>query len=119
MVWTREFLDSQGCSQCAGDHAHEPAPLYLHARCHLKSKLDVSYKYTSEDGARLYMSCQECGDPAGVIQLQVPEDGKLKLPMSMAMHGCDPSKRTTLYFDGDVMIICSICDKAVGIFPVA
>jgi hypothetical protein len=58
---TREVLDAlvaRGCGVADCDHAHHAEPLFLHARCHLDGRIEVSYRHGS---GVLRIGCRECG----------------------------------------------------------
>jgi hypothetical protein len=70
MIQTRATLDRQGCVEgCTHDHS----VLFLHASCHLKAGLTVSYVKAT---GVLEMRCARCSMPVAAIQvartLEVP-----------------------------------------------
>jgi hypothetical protein len=60
MAVNRDDLDSlalQGCSIEGCDHKGQEKPFFLHARCHIKARLEVSYLYNT---GVLVLQCGVC-----------------------------------------------------------
>lgn len=53
-----EDLERMAASGCQGDGCdHRGEPLFLHARCHVSGRIEVSYSK-----GVLRVGCQECGE---------------------------------------------------------
>lgn len=65
MMVTKERLDAMtahGCEAEGCDHDH--ATLFLHGRCHVHGRIEVSYRH---DSGVLRVGCQECGKVIAMV----------------------------------------------------
>jgi len=74
MAMNQEQLDvmaSGGCHEADCDHGHAAGnPLYLHGRCHVGGRIEVSYAAGS---GVLQVACRECGK--GIADVAVASEG--------------------------------------------
>lgn len=67
MAVDKEYLDKMaeaGCGVEGCTHDTHDKPFFLHARCHIKSGLEVSYLHGSGE---LVLACNTCKLPVGTV----------------------------------------------------
>ena len=99
------------CIQCT-DEKGEVQPLYFHSRCHISSVNRV------EMGAdRLIVRCAECGQLTGEIAIDFPPEIQEKLPGIVACPNHEEQSHWTIYFEGDILVMCNICQRPNLVAP--
>lgn len=60
-------LAAGGCQDADCDHRHTGGPMFVHARCHMRARLDVSIDPVTRT---ILVQCGECKRPA--VEISCP-----------------------------------------------